>query len=188
MTASTVSKVMEQRLIRGTRVVVADSYGNPKFRGKTLVVASKSTVKCNGKGRCAGDGSWCVGKAVFLVTESSSRKDKKMGWRKGAEKICLTHLKDEGGVLLVPPPLTRQAASPLSDSVRMSDTLDPNTTTGAPVVSSEVTWDAIARAHQSGNIDEVAQLARVLKARTEELKTRVIHLQDEMLERLIREE
>lgn len=112
----TQTKVMEQRLVRGTPVVIADSFGQAHLRGQRQVVASKGPVKCNGKGRCAGD--WCIGLAVFVTDPETVNDDKDMGWRSGTTKVCLTHLKDEGGNLVLPPPAMRVAQETLASQER----------------------------------------------------------------------
>ena len=109
MTAQMVNDALKQRLLRGTSVFIAESFGQAKLRGKNMIVSSKGTVECNGGDRCAGD--WCAGLAVFVGTPESFKKDKKLAWRKGQIKICLTHVKDNGGALLVSPPLLHRPTS-----------------------------------------------------------------------------
>lgn len=186
MTTQTVNKVMRQRLNRGTTVIVTDSlsFGQVKLRGKRLVVTSKGPVKCNGKGRCAGD--WCIGLAVFVSDKKTAKEDKEMGWRKGTSKICLTHIKDQDGVLIVPPPLLtpREAPVPALPS-RVKDLVETNGN-GTGVSVGEVTWADLAAAHQDGDVNQLALLARDLKAQTESLKTTVIVSQARLIESLTR--
>ena len=181
MPAQTVNKVMQQRLTRGTPVIVGESFGRAKLRGKNQIVTSKGPVKCNKGGRCAGD--WCIGMAVFVAAANSAKKDKKMGWRANTTKICLTHLKDSDGELILPPPLLRQRATPELSSFEGIEISEPESNGSG---TGEVSWSDLAEAHRSGDVDQVAVLARRLKARTEELKTRVIDLQGRLLEHVTR--
>lgn len=184
---STVNKVMKQRLTRGTPVIVAESFGQAKLRGKSRIVTSKGPVKCNKGGRCAGD--WCVGLAVFVADPKSAKKDKKMGWRANTTKICLTHLKDEGGVLLLPPPLLQEPEQPLrllAEHAKKFDGLeivDPEEL-GNGSSPSEVTWSDLAEAHRAGDLNRLALLARQLKSQTESLKSKVIAAQGRLIESL----
>jgi hypothetical protein len=184
VTAQTVKKVMQQRLTRGTPVIVAESFGQAKLRGANMIVASKSTVKCNKGTRCAGP--WCAEIAVFVTTPGSSKEEKEMGWRGGTTKICLTHLKDEEGSLLVPPPIARQRARRPEITVNASrfemDEVKPEAPpSNGNGLLHEVTWADLAEAHSSGDINKLALLARQLKADTEKLKTKVIAAQDKLL-------
>lgn len=165
MTEMTI-ELMRQRLTRGTPVIIADSFGKAELRGDHMIVTSKGPVDCNKGGRCAGD--WCVGLAVFVADPSNSKRDKKMGWRSGGRKVCLTHLKDTEGNLVLPPPLIRQ-------------------TVPRPEVGDEVSWADLAEAHRSGDLDRLAKLARRLKNHNEKLKTHVIDLQEELLDQLSQE-
>jgi len=177
VTAQTVNKVMQQRLTRGTPVVVAESFGQAKLRGKTMIVTSKGPVKCNKGGRCAGD--WCVGLAVFVADAKSSRKDKKMGWRSNTKKVCLTHLKDEGGVLVLPPPLIHQTPDlPTPARLRLDDVTG---TPGNGGSIEDVTWADLAEAHRAGDLERLAMLSRMLKSQTEILKTKVIDCQARLI-------
>jgi len=193
VTAQTVKKVMQQRLTRGTPVIVAESFGQAKLRGVDMIVASKSTVKCNGGTRCAGP--WCAALAVFVTSPSSSKEEKEMGWRGGTTKICLTHLKDDGGVLFVPPPIARQRTEQkvLTETYLRSERFPvsevklpeapPSNGNG---LTHEVTWADLAEAHRSGDLDKLALLARKLKAKTETLKSKVIAAQDKLIATLTR--
>ncbi len=185
MPATTVKKVMQQRLTRGTPVIVADSFGQAKLRGAKMVVASRNTVKCNKGTRCAG--LWCAGLAVFVTTSKSSKKDKEMGWRGNTTKICLTHLKDKDGTLILPPPIERPPA-PRADyptarfaGLKVEETPAPNGDRRTGTVS----WVELAHAVESGNLDQVAFMARALKAENDELKSKVIAAQDRLIENLM---
>jgi hypothetical protein len=189
VSTQTVNKVVSQRLPRGTTVIVADS-APVKLRGKTQVVTSKGPVKCNKGGRCAGE--WCVGLAVFVADAKAAKKDKKMGWRANTVKVCLTHLKDEKGVLILAPKLktrrrsrSERTAPPLPSRVSRLPELDAPTN-GNTVEPREVTWGELAVAHRSGNIDQLAALARSLKAQAETLKSKVIDSQTALSESLTR--
>lgn len=189
MTTQTMNKVMQQRLTRGTTVIVTDSlsFSQVKLRGKHLLVTSKGPVKCNKGGRCAGP--WCVGLAIFVSTEKAAKQDKKMGWRKNAAKICLTHIKDQDGVLIVPPPILKKKkkkkASVLARPSRINSLIETNGN-GTGVSIGEVTWADLAAAHQEGDIDQLALLARALKVQTGSLKTTVIESQARLIESLTR--
>ena len=174
MTAQTVKKVMEQRLIRGTPVIVADSFGKAALRGENMIVASKGPVKCNGKGRCAGD--WCAGLAVFVTEPNTNNEDKEMGWRGGTTKICLTHLKDEDGLLVIAPPALRSVRSRITAPPVAGET----THTGDGVV----TWEALACAVADQDWVLLTRIARSLKRENEGLKNRVIEVQNELIGRL----
>ena len=187
MSTATVKKVMQARLTRGASVVIADSFGTPALRGKKMVVTSKGPVKCNGKGRCAGD--WCCGFAIFVSDTKSAKKDKEMGWRGGSKKICLTHVKDKDGVLLVPPPLLnpkpRRETAPARSSSRISGFVaETNGGGSSETHTGEVTWGDLAQAVQAGNLKQVAHFARLLKVENESLKSQVIEAQSKLIAHL----
>ena len=109
-----------------------------------------------------------------------------MGWRANTTKICLTHLKDAEGTLILPPPLLtqrREVAVPDVDRFKEVEVSEP-TGNGSDI---EVSWSDLAEAHRSGDVNALALLARRLKTRTEELKTRVIDLQERLLEQVTRD-
>jgi len=169
MSTQTVKKVLEQRLTRGARVTVADSFSKATMRGSEQIVASKGPVKCNGKGRCAGD--WCAGLAVFVTDPTANNEDKEMGWRGGTTKVCLTHLKDEDGELLVAPPTLCRERRPSSSA------------NSAPH-EGVVTWEDLANVVADGDFNALVQLARALKRENEVLKTQVIEAQSDLIGRL----
>lgn len=175
MTAQTVKKVMEQRLIRGTPVIVADSFGKAALRGEHMIVASKGPVKCNGRGRCAGE--WCAGLSVFVSKPNTNNEDKEMGWRGGTTKICLTHLKDGDGLLVIAPPALR--------SVRSRITAPPAVGGETSLaVDGVVTWEALACAVADQDWALLTRIARTLKRENEGLKNRVIEVQNELIGQL----
>lgn len=176
MTAQTVKTVMEQRLIRGTRVMIADSFGKADLRGKEMIVASKGPVKCNGKGRCAGD--WCIGLAVFLADPDSLHEDKEMGWRGGTTKVCLTHVKDNEGHLLLAPPALQIAQQALASTPKPKEP-----TTSAPH-EGVVTWEDLAQTVADRDWNLLTHLARKLKRENEDLKVKVIETQAKLIETL----
>ena len=184
MTAQTVKRVMMQRLTRGTPVIIADSFGQAKLRGATMIVASKATVKCNKGGRCAGD--WCIGDAVFLTTPSTASEDKQMGWRRNTVKVCLTHLKTDQGALLLPPP-DIDVPSPILSRISDRGVTEPTPVTNGNGSRTHVTWGDLADAHSSGNLDKLALLARKLKSENESLFRRVVEAQDRLIESMTRE-
>lgn len=175
MTATTV-EVMQQRLTRGTPVIVADSFGKAKLRGAKQIVASKGTVDCNKGGRCAGD--WCVGLAVFVTAPKNLKKDKEMGWRGGTTKICLTHLKNAKGELVLTPDVVNR----LQVETAREKAIPALPTNGnGPGV---VTWDDLARAHRAGDLDLLALLARKLKSDNDTMTRKVIATQEKLIESL----
>ncbi len=182
MTATTVNKVMQQRLTRGTPVKIADSFGQAKLRGASMIVASKSTVKCNKGGRCAGD--WCVGSAVFLTTPETVGEDKQMGWRKNTVKVCLTHLKTDQGALLLPPPDLHLPSPILSRMPSRAEAVIPSNGSAS---DEPVTWGDLADAHRSGNLDKLALLARKLKTENDQFVRKVVAAQDKLIEALTKE-
>ncbi len=188
MSTATVKKVMQQRLTRGTPVIVADSFKEAKLRGSKMVVASKSTVKCNKGERCAG--LWCAGLAVFVTTKRASKTDKEMGWRGGTTKVCLTHLKDKDGVLVLPPPMAQQTAprtdypSPRFADLEVTVVEEKSSSSNGDGQPSEVTWIALSHAVASGNLEQIAFMARALKSENDLLKSKVILAQDRLLAQL----
>lgn len=176
MTAQTVKTVMEQRLIRGTRVVIADSFGKADLRGEEMIVASKGPVKCNGKGRCAGD--WCIGLSVFLADPDTLHEDKEMGWRGGTTKVCLTHVKDSEGHLYLAPPALQIAQQALASTPRPEE--PPTGATHGGVV----TWEDLAQTVADRDWVRLTHLARKLKRENEDLKVRVIEAQARLIESL----
>jgi hypothetical protein len=175
-----ITKIMKGRLPRGTRVVVGNSYDRPELRSREVVVTSKGPVKCNGKGRCAGD--WCVGLAVFVADEKDANDpDKKMGWRSNARKVCVTHLRDDEDRLILPPPFAATEDRSVFEALAKGDSAPTS-----EVQIDVVTWDALARAHANGDINLLAMLARKLKADNEQLRTRVLEVQERLIEQITR--
>jgi hypothetical protein len=183
MTAATVNQVMEQRLTRGTPVIVAESFGKAKLRGKKQIVTSKGPVKCNRGGRCAGN--WCPGLAVFVAPEKSTKRDKKMGWRGGTVKVCLTHLKDADGDLLVPPPLTLQGSGEHPAFPTDPKILPETPSRSGGSASSEVSWSDLAEADSARDYARLVLFARTLKTQNEALKSKVIEAQERLIEHLM---
>ena len=153
-----------------------------------MEVASKSTVKCNKSGRCAGD--WCLGLAVFVTDPAVEfdEDDDAMGWRRGTNKICITHLKDMTGSLIVPPPVEvpsslaqEFAGDRISRTMANEPVVEPNN----GVRSKIVTWQMLAEAHAKGDANLLAHLARQLKTENETLVRRVIDAQGHLLDRLL---
>jgi hypothetical protein len=177
VTAQTVKEVLGQRLIRGTRVTVADSFGKADLRGAEMIVASKGPVKCNGKGRCAGD--WCEGLAVFLADPETLNEDKEMGWRGGTVKVCLTHLKDSDGHLVLAPPALQIAQAALAPRPAAAAPAAP--AQELPTHEGVVTWEDLANADADRDYRLMVFLARKLKRESEELKTKVISLQEKLI-------
>ena len=155
-------------------MVVGNSYSKSAYHGKTMVVASKNTVPCRGGGRCAGD--WCEALSVFLVEESTVLDDQKMGWRKGSIKVCLTHLKTEDGKLILPPPGLEGEDKPLTALAQSDQEV---------VEVDTVTWSDLAEAHASGNLNQLAYLARKLMSENEVLSRKVIEAQDKLIQVLV---
>ena len=181
MIAQTAKKMMQQRLTRGTPVQIADSFGRAKLRGTKGIIASKGPVKCNKGGRCAGD--WCIGLAVFVADPKTMNEEKEMGWRGGTTKVCLTHLKDEQGALILAPP---SFGAPSFGRSRIKPEITPEqaSTNGNGSQFSVVSWVELATAHQDGDINRLAFMARKLKTDNERLKGRIIDAQDRLLAQL----
>lgn len=154
---------INQQLIRGALVKVADSFGRAQLRSTTQAIVSKGTVPCKQGGRCAGD--WCIGLAVYVAEPESLGDDKSAGWRTGAAKICLTHLKDENDELLVSPSVVSVARAAL-----------------APV--KVVTWEDLANAAADQDFQTMIGLARALKRENESLSRRLIEVQDRLIDQL----
>jgi hypothetical protein len=177
-----VKKVMQQRLTRGTPVRIADSFGQAKLRGAERIIASKGPVKCNKGGRCAGD--WCAGLAVFVADPKTMNEDKEMGWRGGTTKVCLTHVKDAQGALVLAPPSLRPH-NRLPETLAESTVAErPTNGNGNGKHSVVVTWNDLAVATQNGHINRLAFMARQLKADNERLKGMVIDAQEKLIAEL----
>lgn len=170
---ATVDQVMKHRLTRGSPVVVAESFKRTSLRGATMLVASKGVVKCNKGGRCAGD--WCIGQAVFVMSEKAYNEESKMGWRSGTTKVCLTHLRDTEGEKLLPLALVTVAMPSLPDLVP-----EPESDNGIDV--KVVTWEALSQAYQGNNIQLVMILARKLKTDNEKLQANLVESQGQVIE------
>lgn len=169
---STTKTLLEQRLVRGTPVIIADSFARPALRSAEQVVASKGPVKCNKGGRCAGD--WCVGLAVFTMDPETLHDDKDMAWRSGTTKVCLTHIKDEDGQLILAPAALTVAKSALE---RPRGPM--------PQPSNQlVTWEALANVVANQDWAQLSFMARTLKRENEELKSKMIEIQSKVIESL----
>lgn len=171
---------LKQLLVRGAKVQIGDGYGDPALRSKTMVVASKTTVPCKGSAgvnRCRGP--WCVGLAVFLTSPESYNDDKKLAWRRNTVKVCLTHLKDENGALLVPPPLRHSHVEEQPLTRLAAEVESAHKTSGA-----DVTWSDLAAAHQAGDLNRLAIYARLLKQDNENLRQKTLALQEKVIDHL----
>ena len=120
---------------------------------------------------------------MFVADPSTMNEEKEKGWRGGTTKVCLTHLKDEHGVLvLAPPTLTaRQPVRRLPGLITDSGKLEAVSFNGNGTASAVVTWDDLVAAHQDGDINRLATIARQLKSDNERLKGKVIEAQDRLL-------
>jgi hypothetical protein len=121
------------------------------------------------------------------------KEDKEMGWRGGTTKVCLTHLKDAEGSLLIPPPMfkQREESPPKLDASSRLAGLEVGEEEAQPQDNGNgsrlvVTWSDLAEAHRSGDINRLALLARQLKADTEMYKSKVIAAQDQLIDHLTR--
>lgn len=83
-------------LVRGARVRVRDTPKKSALHEARVFVKSEGLVPCRGDGRCAVDRK-CNGHAVFVCKEDPATLPGGAGWRKGASKLCLTHLDDCDG-------------------------------------------------------------------------------------------
>lgn len=171
----TQTKEMEQKLIRGTQVTIADSFGQAHLRGSKQIVASKGPVKCNGKGRCAGD--WCIGLAVFLTDPETKNDEKEMGWRSGTTKVCLTHIRDAEDNLVLPPPAMRVASAALESPAGVLPRVET-------ADNSPVSWEELAQVCSERDLARLILLSRRLKRENEGLRQKLIDTQERLLSRL----
>lgn len=197
-TVKMLQRSLKQRLTRGAKVVVGESYPEPELRGKEMVLAPKSVVKCNGKGRCAHDN--CIGLAAFvtepgnMVVDKSgkkSEKSKNIGWRSGTTKICLTHLRTPEGDELVPEEdevtsapavpngATNGAAHEPTNRVR--ERLEHREESPSRANETDTSWEALAQAANASDKNEIIRIARALKRETERLKQRLMDTQERLL-------
>ena len=193
-TVKMLKKNLRQRLVRGVRVVVSETYGDPELRGKEMALASKTVVECKGKGRCAHDN--CVGLAAFvtdpdnLSTDKADKKSKPVGWRSGTTKICLTHLKTPEGDDLVPDEDDAIVAAPSNGSHgptnRVREHLEPEQGYRGTADRAEVdtSWEALAQAASTTDRGEIVRIARALKRETEQLRQRLMDTQERLLARM----
>ena len=186
-TRASLKKALKTSLRREGKIKVSDTYPREDLRGKTLTIASKGTTVCNGKGRCASD-AHCIGLSVFVtdpvVPAAKAKKDKKIGWRHGTVKICLTHLKDEDGKGLIPldvPLPARQKRTPRSDVSEPFATLPLPTNGGTGIRG--VSRERIDEAHALGDVSALATYARLLKSEHEKMALRLVNAQAKLLER-----
>jgi hypothetical protein len=166
---------LSQFLARGTPVIIADSFGKPKLRGAKMMVASKSTVKCNKKGRCAGN--WCLGLSAFVADPDTVNDEKDMGWRQGTTKVCLTHLKDKDGNLVLPPPPPAMRVA--QDAIEKAQAPRPVRSEAGPV-----SWDELAHTVADKDLPHLAFLARRLKTENDDLQRKVLVLQEKVIAQL----
>ncbi len=191
VTRASLKKQLKTDLKRGGGIRVSESYPREDLQGKVLTIASKGTTICNGKGRCASDGH-CVGLSVFVTdpkVPAAKKGEKKIGWRHGTVKICLTYLQTVEGVSLIPldQPLparakrTPRAPQPLPVPAAEEFARIAAPTNGhAHLVG--VTWQALAEAHQVGDANLLATYCRVLKSEHEKMALRLVNAQAKLLE------
>jgi len=191
-TRASLKKSLKALLVRDGTVKVSKNYSEVEdLRGKKLTIASKGTTVCNGKGRCASE-DHCLGLSVFVtdpkVPAAKKTGDKKIGWRHGTVKICLTHLEDESGAPLIDidqPVPTRAKRAGKSKSVNPAEL--PNrvfvpANNGKPQSLVGVTWQELAYAHQGKDVDLLATYCRTLKSEHEKMALRLINAQAKLLE------
>lgn len=174
----TLMQELDRRLVRGTRVIVADSVGHAHLRGVEQIIASKAFVKCNRGDRCAGD--WCIGRAVFVMDPATKNDDRDMGWRNGTTKLCITHLKDMEGNLILPPSAMEVAQEALERQAVVTNT---RVRSGA---GDPVTWEELATTASERDWAHLVSLARRLKRENETLTQKVVDLQAKVIEQLTR--
>jgi len=192
-TRASLKKTLKASLKREGKVQVSGSYPREDLQGKTLTIASKGTTICNGKGRCASE-AHCIGLSVFVtdpqVPAAKSKKDKKIGWRHGTVKICLTYLQDnETSKALIPldkplPARAKRSKSTLPPQDRLAETLGESWSAGnghSTVVG--VTWQELAEAHAAQDIEVLAGFCRRLKSEHEKMALRLVNAQAKLLER-----
>jgi hypothetical protein len=178
---------MKADLKRGGSIKVSENYPRKDLQGKTLTIASKGTTICNGKGRCASE-DHCVGFSVFVTdpkVPAAKKGDKKIGWRHGTVKICLTYLEDESGKPLIPldkPLPARTKRTPKEPTTTPRFEVSPPTN-GHSSILVGVTWQALAEAHQAKDVDLLATYCRTLKSEHEKMALRLVNAQAKLLER-----
>ncbi len=90
---------LRKTLVRGARVRVRDTPKKALLHDQRVYVKSEALAPCRGEHRCAKDRK-CNGFAVFVCPEDPSTIEGGAGWRKGASKLCLSHLNDDDGANL----------------------------------------------------------------------------------------
>jgi hypothetical protein len=192
-----------ENLTRGSVVVVGDTFSKEELHGAKMRVASKGTVKCNGKGRCAGD--HCIGLAVFVTAPETYEEepDGSTGWRSNTTKICLTHLQDEAGNPLVngdtpvpapaaeAPKKKRRGRKKKNESVlvpEMPPAQQSGTVMAPPATpgdqASVVTWEMLAFAFARKDLTGLSIYARRLMAENQLLTKRLIDMQQRIIDGL----
>ena len=192
VTRASLKKTLKADLKRDGTVKVSDSYPREDLQGKTLTIRSKGTTICNGKGRCASE-DHCVGLSLFVedpeVPAPKKAGAKKIGWRHGTVKICLTYLQDKSGKPLVPldqplPARAKRSSRKDADTPREPENRvfsAPSNGHAEPLVG--VTWKSLAYAHQDKDVDLLATYCRTLKSEHETMALRLVNAQAKLLER-----
>jgi len=190
-TRASLKKSLKALLVRDGTVKVSKNYSEVEdLRGKKLTIASKGATVCNGKGRCASE-DHCLGLSVFVtdpkVPAAKKTGDKKIGWRHGTVKICLTHLEDESGTPFIDldQPIharAKRAGRSKEPKAETSNRVFVAPSNGAPNTLIGVTWQELAYAHQGKDTDLLATYCRTLKSEHEKMALRLINAQAKLLE------
>lgn len=186
MITKTLTKDLQARLTRETVINIAKTCQNKRVRGKKTTVQSKKLSTCNGKTCAEGEGvPTCNGLAVFVdnLKRRSKTTEEEAGWRAFTTKVCLTHVLDEEGNLLLDTENTDLAVSGAEAGV---DEPDPSKNgsgrlTGVALPGPEtlpahetVTWEMLATAMAEKDLDRLSLYARELKAENEVMARRLI--------------
>jgi len=204
MSIKTLTKSLQERLVRGTVVNVANTCQNKRVRGKQTAVVSKKLSTCNGKTCAEGENvPDCNGLGVFVdnLKRRSKATEEESGWRAFTTKVCLTHILDEDGVPLLEtgkqsdpevaePEVAEPEVAPKVEPSNNGSGRLPKAAVPTPEtlpLHETVTWEQLATTLADKDFDALAILARRLKAEGEVQARRLIDAQDKvivLLERL----
>lgn len=174
---------LRKQLCKGALVSIRDTCRNSSLHGEQMFIKSEEFAPCKGEGRCAKDCK-CNGYAVFVSKEDPTLPENQGGaFRAGAFKLCLSHL------AAVDQDAETEIEEPRQERVVVEVEILPNSEP-SQVDSDVVTWEMLARVAvsaqaASGNIspvDELVRLARRLKSESEITKSKLITVQERLLE------
>lgn len=170
---------IKKNIVRGTKVGIRTTTDETALHGREMFVASHGIVACKQDGRCADDAK-CNGYAVFVSAEDRTKVEVEGGWRKGTNKLCLTHVTLDGE------PLIR---------ARGATTAEPaeSEAEGPEVAEADgpVTWEQLAQAAQEAEakcgkrgaaaVAQLILLSRRLKSEDERMTKLLVQTQSELL-------